>query len=135
MMAGYRRILVAEDNPALGQVIRFNLERAGFDVQVAGNGEEATQLIAGQTFDLVITDLQMPHMDGEQLCRHIRTVLGLQELPIVVCSAKGLEIDTARLMVEYRLEQVLLKPFSPTELVDIVTSVLGDRSAIPTSLS
>ncbi len=135
MIGGDRRILVAEDNPALAQVIRFNLERAGFAVQVAGNGEDAAELIASQTFDLVITDLQMPRMDGEQLCRHIRAIAGLEDLPIVVCSAKGLEIDMARLMVGYGLEQVLLKPFSPAELVNIVTSVLGDRSAAPTSLS
>jgi len=134
-MGGNRRILVAEDNPALGQVIRFNLERAGFDVQVAGNGEEAAQLMAGQAFDLVVTDLQMPRMNGEQLCQHIRTVANLKDLPIIVCSAKGLEIDTARLTVEYGLEQVLIKPFSPTELVNIVTSVLGDRSAVSPSLS
>lgn len=113
------RVLVAEDNPALANVTRFNLERAGFDVSVARDGNEAAQLIDEQPFDLVLTDLQMPGMDGEQLCSHIRSRPEGAQLPIVVCSAKGLEVDMTRLVMEFRVAHMLYKPFSPVELVGI----------------
>ena len=119
-----KRILVAEDNPAMNNVIRFNLERVGYDVVAETNGADAAQRIDEQSFDLVFSDLQMPGMTGEQLCRHIRQTAGLKDLPIVICSAKGMEIDTARMTVEYGLSQVLCKPFSPVELVSLAKSIL-----------
>lgn len=130
MMIHSKCVLVAEDNPALANVTRFNLERAGFHVHLARDGEEAAGLIAGHHFDLVITDLQMPHMDGEQLCQYIRTVAMLPDLPIIICSAKGLEIDASRLVEEYGLSHVLFKPFSPMELVRVATSLLEVRYSI-----
>lgn len=126
-----KRILIVEDNPAMSNVIRFNLERAGFEVEVATNGAEAARLFDEQSFDLVITDLQMPEMSGEELCRHIRRLAGPSTVPIVVCSAKGLEIDTARMFVDYELEQVLFKPFSPVKLVSLATSILNQPAETP----
>ncbi len=119
-----KRVLVAEDNLAMLVVVRFNLTRAGFDVQAAANGAEAARLFDDQSFDLVITDLQMPEMSGEELCRHIRRQAGPSTTAIIVCSAKGLEIDSARMMVDHELSHVLFKPFSPSELVKVVRRIL-----------
>lgn len=119
-----KRVLVAEDNPAMNNVIRFNLERVGFEVVAETNGAEAAKRIDEQEFDLVFSDIQMPGMSGEELCRHIRQTAQLKDLPIVICSAKGMEIDTARMKVEYGLTQVLSKPFSPVELVTLAKSIL-----------
>lgn len=118
------RILIAEDSRPLANVMRFNLERAGFDVTVARDGAEAAQRIDEHRFDLVLTDLQMPNMDGEQLCRHIRSNPDRSDLPIVVCSAKGLEVDSTRFVMEYGISHMLYKPFSPVGLVNIVDITL-----------
>lgn len=123
-----KRILVAEDNPAMAIVVRFNLMRVGFDVDVACNGAVATQLFDEQHFDLVLTDLQMPEMSGQQLCEHIRRQAGPSKTAIVICSAKGLEIDCARMTVDYELSHVLFKPFSPIEMVKVVCTILQRRT-------
>ena len=126
MKTSPKRILVAEDNAAMLNVLRFNLERAGFDVRGAANGAEAADFIDDEEFDLVFTDMQMPDMTGEELCAHIRGPAGLADLRIVICSAKALEVDTARLVVEYDLERVVCKPFSPVDIVELARSILGE---------
>ena len=118
------RILIAEDSRPLANVMRFNLERAGFDVTVARDGAEAAQRIDVERFDLVLTDLQMPNMDGEQLCRHIRSNPDRSDLPIVVCSAKGLEVESTSFVIKYGISHMLYKPFSPVGLVNIVAITL-----------
>lgn len=130
MPAPPKRVLIAEDDPAMLNVMRFNLERAGFEVETAANGLEATRLFDEQTFDLVITDLQMPRMSGEEVCQHIRRQAGPSKVAIVVCTAKGLEIDTARMFVDYELEQVLFKPFSPAEMVSLAKSALDSHPEV-----
>lgn len=113
-------ILIVEDNRAMSQVLRFNLERAGFHVRVAFNGQEAIEQLAEQKFDLMITDYQMPVLDGGQLCHHVREVMGLVDMPIALCSAKGMEADAASLVVECGLCQLFFKPVSPQAIVNFV---------------
>ena len=124
------RILVAEDNPALANVIRFNLERAGCSVTLIRDGAEAARRIDEERFDLVVTDLQMPGLDGEQLCRHIRSQPDYCDIPIIVCSAKGLEVDMNRLLLEYGISHILFKPFSPVELVNICASTVRNAAIV-----
>ncbi len=127
-MAGdKKKILVAEDNRVMSDVIRFNLEQAGFDVTVASNGRRAADLMETGQFDLLITDYQMPEMSGEELCRHIRQDQQHADVPILLCSAKGYELDLTQLAEELKIAKVLFKPFSPTELVDFVRSTLVDQ--------
>ncbi len=122
-----KKVLVAEDNHVMSEVIRFNLERAGFDVAVASNGRQAADLMETVQFDLLITDYQMPEMSGEELCRHIRQV-GLHiDIPILLCSAKGYELNLSQLTEELKISKVLFKPFSPSELVEFVRSMLVDQ--------
>ena len=123
-MSTPHRILIAEDNRAMLNVLKFNLERAGYEVLTAATGEEAARLIESNEIALVFTDIQMPGMSGEELCDHIRNKLGLADLKIVICSAKAMEVDSARLVVEYRLEHVVCKPFSPQAIVDLAQSIL-----------
>ena len=117
------RILVAEDNRVLADVLRFNLQRAGFAVTVALNGSLAVTHLQQETFDLVITDFQMPGVNGEQLCQVIRRELQLDQLPILMCSAKGLELDIELLKSEFGVSQVISKPFSMREIVAIAQSL------------
>ncbi len=122
-------VLIVEDNRAMSQVLRFNFERAGFSASVAFDGLEAVKQLQERSFDLVLTDYQMPHMDGAQLCRHIREVLQLTDLPIALCSAKGLEADAASLVIAHGIDHVFYKPISPQAIVAYARKLL-DRSAL-----
>jgi CheY-like chemotaxis protein len=118
-------ILVVEDNRAMSQVLRFNLERAGFAATVAYNGQEAIEQLQEHKFHLMITDYQMPILDGGQLCHYVRGTLGLVDLPIALCSAKGMEADAANLVVECGLCQLFFKPVSPQAIVNFVMKQTG----------
>jgi DNA-binding response OmpR family regulator len=125
-------ILVAEDNTVLRDVLRFNLQRAGFDVTVAENGRVAADYLEARAFDLLITDYQMPELDGEGLCRVAREQLALSELPILMCSAKGLELDTEMLRERYQVSKVLYKPFSMKEIVALAQELIASPALTPT---
>lgn len=114
------RILLAEDNPAMANVMRFNLERAGAEVSIAQHGKEAIELLEAIEFDLLVSDLQMPQMGGDELCRYVRQQPAMEGLPIILCSAKGLESSTTTLMDTCRIQKVFYKPFSPQELVSYI---------------
>ncbi|MGN6543516.1 MAG: response regulator [Aureliella sp.] len=121
------RVLVAEDNYALANVLRFNLQRAGFSVTVANNGQLAMDLLAREAFDLLMTDFQMPGANGEQLCRAVRQDLQLDHLPIVMCSAKGFEVDIEALKRQYGISDFLYKPFSVQTIVHLVRKLLDPK--------
>ncbi|HEY2253518.1 MAG TPA: response regulator [Planctomycetaceae bacterium] len=111
------RVLVVEDNRVMADVMGFNFDRAGFAVTVALNGRIAWDLLQTETFQLLVTDFQMPEMDGGELCRRIRSDSRFADLPIILLTAKGLEIDRERLTRELGLSLVLYKPFSPRQLI------------------
>jgi len=128
-MSNKKRILIAEDNSVLGDVIRFNLQRSGFDVTLARNGEEAFQEIALKNFDVLVTDYEMPGMNGEELCTRVRTELGNDDVHMVMCTAKGMGLDREGLKSKLRIEKILFKPFSIRDL----TSLLQKLASTPPS--
>ncbi|MDB5388881.1 MAG: walR 2 [Planctomycetaceae bacterium] len=111
-------VLVAEDDRVISDVIRFNLERARYHVTVARNGTEAWALLQTRTFDVLVTDYQMPGMTGEEVCRAFRTTYPQTQLPIIFLSARGLELNVAKMQEELGIQTLLYKPFSPRELVE-----------------
>lgn len=121
------RVIVAEDNRVLQDVIRFNLARAGFEVRTAVEGMQALRLLEEQPADVLVTDCQMPGMSGLELCAAIRGHAIYRDLPILFCSAKGLEIETETLE-KLRLPEVMCKPFSPRSLVEKVQALAASRS-------
>jgi DNA-binding response OmpR family regulator len=127
MLENSRRILIAEDNKVLADVLRFNLQRAGFQVVVANNGLLAIEQLKLATFDLLITDFQMPIVDGEELCKTVRLQLHIDKMPILICSAKGYEIDIARLTAQYGVSQVIFKPFSMREIVALSEELTASK--------
>lgn len=118
-------ILIAEDNRVMADVVRFNLTRAGYRVTIAHNGKAALESATSQKFDFVITDYQMPEMSGEDLCRELRNLDAYQSTPIVMCSAKGFELDKHTMRAKYGIERFLHKPFSPKELVQMISELLA----------
>jgi DNA-binding response OmpR family regulator len=127
------RVLVAEDNAILADVLRFNLQRAGFEVVTVENGRLAFEELQQRFFDLLITDYQMPELDGRSLCMSIREQASFVNLPIIMLSARMLEIDTQTLCDDYRISKVILKPFSTQELVALaraLTTVENTRANV-----
>ncbi|TWT40143.1 response regulator [Botrimarina hoheduenensis] len=115
-----RRALVAEDNAALARVIAFSLRKAGFETTITQDGAEAWEQAQANDFNLVVTDHQMPHLTGVELTERLRGLERYALTPIVLLTAKGLELDSERLAEEYRVAALLIKPFSPSELAKLV---------------
>ena len=114
------RILIADDEPHIREVISFALERAGFAITVARNGGEALQQFRRTPPDLIILDIGMPEMDGLEVCRQVRKT---SEVPILFLSARDEEIDRV-LGLEIGGDDYVTKPFSARELVARVNVIL-----------
>ncbi|MGQ9574692.1 MAG: response regulator [Thermoguttaceae bacterium] len=123
------RVLVAEDNAALALVVRFHLDSAGFHVVLARDGVEAWELLKHEHFDVVITDQQMPELSGAELCKRMRAEPRLAPVPVIMLTAKGLEMELERVRNELRLSEVLPKPFSLRQLVEIVEGCVAASRA------
>lgn len=122
------RVLVAEDNRVMGNVLLFALEREGFEVVLARSGTEAIQRVTSERFDFVLTDHQMPGASGLDLCRAIRESESNAEVPVLFCSAKGLELDVEGMRRDLGIIDVVFKPFSTSEIVGIVRDNLSPAS-------
>ena len=124
-MSGERKkVLVVEDNRAMAKVLAFNLQRAGFDADVALSPRDAWELLSSKKFDFISTDHQMPEMSGEEFVRCLRADERYTDIPVLMCSAKRYELDTEGLMKELGIIRFLFKPFSPQEIVEIVRTTL-----------
>lgn len=118
-----KRVLVAEDNAALARVIAVTLRREGFEVVSARNGDEAWRLTQGGAFDLIVTDQQMPLMTGLELCERLRESPAHRDTPVILLTAKGLELEREGVRDRYGVAELLLKPFSPAALAALATEV------------
>jgi CheY-like chemotaxis protein len=114
------KVLIAEDNRVFGDVLKFNLERHGLDVTLARTGDAAARVLGERPFDLLLTDIEMPGMRGDELCRLARQQLNLASLKIVVCSARGLELDQDYLKDALAVSAVIFKPFSMRDIVKLL---------------
>jgi two-component system, OmpR family, alkaline phosphatase synthesis response regulator PhoP len=122
------RILLCDDEVHILRAAEFKLQRAGYDVVCAFDGQEALEQVALQKPDLVVTDCQMPRLDGLGLVRHLRSRPETCDLPIIMLTAKGLELPREQLQEQWRVSAVLCKPFSPRELAKCVEEVLTARA-------
>lgn len=113
-------VLVVDDEPMVREVVSRYLEREGYDVETAADGQEAATLLEKRSPDLVILDLMIPQVGGLDLLREIRRDGGL---PVIVLTAKGDEGDRV-LGLEMGADDYVVKPFSPRELAARVRSVL-----------
>lgn len=123
------QILIAEDNSVTLDLLQFNLERAGFTVATADNGTQAYEAAKEQPFDLILTDFQMPGMDGGQFCRRLRELPLHSQTPVILCSAKGFEFNKEQLRSECGVTVFVNKPFSPRQFVETIRNILADQSA------
>lgn len=118
------RILVVDDDPSIRFLLRLIFERADFEVSEAPNGAAALAQLAGSVPDILVTDMMMPVMDGEELIERVRSDPRTAGLRILVVSANPDAGEVAR-----KADAVLGKPFKPANLVATVTSLLDAESA------
>ncbi len=108
-----KKILVVDDESAILQTLRFNLERSGYTVCTAGDGRSAVALASSEKPDLVILDIMLPILDGIEACKEIRKASGV---PIIMLTAKDQEIDKV-LALELGADDYVTKPFSLGEFL------------------
>lgn len=116
---------VCDDEPHIVLAVSLKFTKAGFRVTSDNNGQSAWESILRDPPQLLITDLQMPLLDGLGLIKKVRAHAELKEIPVILLTAKGFELDEAELQDEYGVQHIIPKPFSPRELVAIANSLLG----------
>jgi DNA-binding response OmpR family regulator len=117
------KILIAEDEPDIRELVAFTLRFSGYEVISASNGEEAVKLATVEVPDLVLMDVRMPRMTGYDACRVMKADPDLKHIPIVFLSAKGQETEV-QAGLEAGAEEYLLKPFAPMQLIERVRAIL-----------
>lgn len=123
-----QKILIADDDPNVREVIRFALSKAGYAVVSADNGATALRLFAREQPALLVLDILMPEMDGLEVCRRLRAEPRSAAIPILFVSSRDDEVDKI-IGLEMGGDDYLAKPFSPRELVARVKAILRRSSA------
>jgi DNA-binding response OmpR family regulator len=119
-------ILVADDDPDILELVAYRLERAGYEVATAADGEEALRLATELEPSLAVLDVMMPKLTGYDVTRRIRAGEATGRIPVILLTARVQEADVAR-GFEAGADDYLKKPFSPQELRARVQAILGRR--------
>lgn len=117
------KVLVADDEASIRELLKFNLEKAGFDVDCQDDGLKTVKHAQENTPDLLVLDLMLPGMDGLEVCRTLRQNETTHFLPIIILTARSEEIDRV-VGLEIGADDYMTKPFSPRELIARVKSLL-----------
>jgi two-component system chemotaxis sensor kinase CheA len=126
--AGRRSVLVVDDALTVRELQRSILERAGFDVRVASDGVEALALLAESPADLVLTDLEMPRMDGFDLTEAIRAHPTLANLPVLMLTSRSSDVDRQRGLEVGADGYIIKSSFDEASLLSAVNGLLGCRA-------
>jgi two-component system response regulator RegX3 len=125
MTTGAARILVVDDEDSILQFVSYNLEKEGYEVKTAHTGDEALDLAAAHTFDLIILDIMLPGADGYEVCRKLRAH---SDVPVLFLSARDTELDKV-VGLELGGDDYLAKPFGIRELQARVKALLRRSAA------
>ncbi|HVT16825.1 MAG TPA: response regulator [Thermoanaerobaculia bacterium] len=117
------KVLIIEDEPDIAEVLQYNLEKEGFDVETARCGDAGLEAVRKEDPDLILLDLMLPGVDGLELTRMLKRDAATRRLPIVMLTARGEEVDRI-VGLELGADDYITKPFSPREVVLRVKAVL-----------
>jgi DNA-binding response OmpR family regulator len=117
------RILVVEDDRDIAELVDRYLQKAGFSIELLSSGRDALKAIADHTPDLLILDLMLPHVDGLEICRSVRSDPRTAAIPIIMLSARAEESERI-VGLDIGADDYVPKPFSPKELVARVRALL-----------
>ena len=127
-------ILLVEDEDDLASIVEYHLDKAGYTVLRAANGQAALDALENVDVALVLLDLMLPDMSGVEICRHIRSHVSIQNLPVIMVTAKGEEIDRV-IGFEVGADDYVVKPFSSRELVLRIKALLRRQMGVEGSAS
>jgi PAS domain S-box-containing protein len=120
------RVLVVEDSPVQAELLRGDLATAGYDVDVASDGQEALHRVAEQRPDVIVSDVMMPEMDGYELCRQLKAHRELAAIPMILLTGLGDPIDIVR-GLECGADNFITKPYERDQLLHRLDTVLRSR--------
>lgn len=120
-----KAILLCDDELPILRAVEFKLKRAGFIVRLAQDGESAWSMIQEALPDLIVSDYQMPRLDGLGLAKRLHDAGLTARIPFLLLTGKGFELDHDTIKEEYGITEVLPKPFSPRELLERAVRILG----------
>ncbi len=118
-----RRVLLADDDPGLRRLIGTTLGTEDFDLLQAVDGEEALRIARQQHPELVLLDVNMPKLDGFEVCRHLKSEPETSGIKVVMLTARGTDVDRARGR-DAGADDYFIKPFSPVQLLNKVYALL-----------
>jgi two-component system, OmpR family, alkaline phosphatase synthesis response regulator PhoP len=118
-------ILLCDDEVSILRAAEFKLKRAGYEVETAGDGEAGWAAIQARKPDLLITDCQMPRLNGLDLIRRLRSHAETADLTVLMLTAKGLELSHEALNRELGIRRIIAKPFSPRQLLEEVDAAFS----------
>ena len=119
-------VLVADDDPLIRELIQFRLERSGYEVVVAEDGDQALKIARERSPDLVVLDVMMPGLNGYEVTRSLRADVETKRILVILLTARVQEADVAQ-GFDAGADDYLTKPFSPQELRARVQAILGRR--------
>jgi two-component system alkaline phosphatase synthesis response regulator PhoP/two-component system response regulator VicR len=120
------KILAVDDEKHIVRLVQINLQKEGYDVITASNGQEALDKIASEKPDMVIMDVMMPQMDGFEALKTLKSQPETAELPVIMLTAKAQDADVFEGW-KSGADLYLTKPFNPSELMSFVKRILQDR--------
>ena len=120
-------VLIVEDEPPQAELLSYNLEKEGFRVMVAGDGEEGLLLAQENTPDAIVLDWMLPGRTGIEVCRQLRGSSDTRDIPILMLTARGEEEDRVR-GIETGADDYVVKPYSPREVVARIKALLRRAS-------
>ena len=124
------RILVIEDHASTSKILRLILTRSGFDVEITGNGEEGLQVAQKENFDLILSDVDLPGINGFEICRQLKQDTRLREIPIIMMSGRLAEEYQSKAFKSGAADY-LSKPFAPSELLHKISTHVKKRPKTP----
>lgn len=120
-----KKILVVDDEQDILRVVTFRLKKAGYEVISAVDGQKGFDLIEGHKPDLVLLDLRLPVLNGDEVCRQVKADDKLKHIPIILLTATGSISKIAEKTKELGADDYIMKPFDPEELIEKIKKFMG----------
>ena len=120
-----KKVLIADDEPNIVTSLEYLMEKSGYEVKIARNGDEALALVESFLPDVVLLDVMMPRKSGYEVCQQIRERKDWQHIKVVMLSAKGREAEVNK-GLSLGADSYVTKPFSNQELLATIDGLLGD---------
>jgi len=117
------KVLVVDDEEYIQHILNFSFGAEGYDVVTAGDGEEGIRKAKSEKPDIIVLDIMMPKMDGYEACRRLKTDPHTKNIPVILLTAKGREVDR-KLGSQAGADDYMVKPFSPGRLIERVEGMM-----------